>query len=47
MCAKLAINGGPRTVPKDLQKPWPPITQDDIDAVVAVPRYRNSQPRRV
>jgi len=36
MCAKLAINGGPRTVPEGLQKPWPPITQDDIDAVVAV-----------
>ena len=36
MCAKLAINGGPATVPEGLQKPWPPITQDDIDAVVAV-----------
>lgn len=36
MCARLAINGGPKTVPDGLQKPWPPITQDDIDAVVAV-----------
>ena len=34
--AKLAIHGAPATVPEDLQKPWPPITQDDIDAVVAV-----------
>jgi len=34
--AKLAIHGAPATVPKGLQKPWPPITQDDIDAVVAV-----------
>ena len=33
---KLAINGGRRAVPEDLEKPWPPITQDDIDAVVAV-----------
>ena len=36
MCAKLAINGGKPVVPEGLQKPWPPITQDDIDAVVAV-----------
>ena len=36
MCAKLAVNGGKRVVPEGLQKPWPPITQDDIDAVVAV-----------
>lgn len=34
--AKLAINGTKKTVPDGLQKPWPPITQDDIDAVVAV-----------
>jgi dTDP-4-amino-4,6-dideoxygalactose transaminase len=33
---KLAINGGKRSVPEGLQKPWPPITQADIDAVVAV-----------
>ena len=33
---KLAINGGPKTVPDGLHKPWPPITQDDIDAVVGV-----------
>jgi len=36
MNTKLAINGGSRTVPEGLQKPWPPINQDDIDAVVAV-----------
>jgi len=36
MCAKLAINGGTKTVPDGLQKPWPPITQEDIDAVVGV-----------
>jgi perosamine synthetase len=34
--AKLAINGEKKIVPEGLQKPWPPITQDDIDAVVAV-----------
>ena len=33
---KLAINRGKRTVPGGLEKPWPPITQDDIDAVVRV-----------
>jgi len=36
MSAKLAINGAKPTVPGGLQKRWPPITQDDIDAVVAV-----------
>jgi len=36
MCAKLAIHGEKRTVPAELQKPWPPIIQDDIDAVVNV-----------
>ncbi len=36
MCAKLAINGQPKVVPDGLQKSWPPIIQDDIDAVVAV-----------
>ena len=34
--AKLAINGAAKTVPEGMNKPWPPITQDDIDAVVAV-----------
>jgi dTDP-4-amino-4,6-dideoxygalactose transaminase len=34
--AKLAINGGSKTVPDGLQKSWPPINQDDIDAVVNV-----------
>ena len=36
MCAKLAIHGAKPTVGKGMAKPWPPITQDDIDAVVAV-----------
>jgi perosamine synthetase len=36
MCAKLAINGAKPTVPAGLQKPWPPITQDDIDAVIKI-----------
>ena len=36
MAAKLAIEGGPRIVPDGLDKPWPIITQDDIDAVVKV-----------
>ena len=36
MCAMLAINGATPTVPKGLQKAWPPITQDDIDAVINV-----------
>ena len=34
--AKLAIHGAARTMPEGLQKPWPPITLDEIDAVVAV-----------
>ena len=34
--AKLAINGEKKSVPDGLQQSWPPITQDDIDAVVAV-----------
>lgn len=34
--AKLAINGGEKAVDKKLQKAWPPINQDDIDAVVNV-----------
>jgi len=36
MKTKLAIEGGPKTVPDGLTKPWPIITQDDIDAVVRV-----------
>ncbi|MCK5461737.1 MAG: aminotransferase class V-fold PLP-dependent enzyme, partial [Bacteroidales bacterium] len=36
MSEKLAVNGGNKTVPDGLQKSWPPINQDDIDAVVAV-----------
>lgn len=36
MGKQLAANGGPRTVPNGLQKPWPPVTRDDIDAVVTV-----------
>ncbi len=34
--SKLAINGGKKTVNQSLQKVWPPINQDDIDAVVNV-----------
>jgi dTDP-4-amino-4,6-dideoxygalactose transaminase len=34
--SKLAINGAKKTVPNGLHKSWPPITQDDIDAVVKV-----------
>ena len=34
--ANLAINGAKKTVPEGMQKAWPPINQDDIDAVVAV-----------
>lgn len=29
MTEKLAIRGGPRAVPEGLQRPWPPITDDD------------------
>ena len=36
MCAQLAIHGGKRTVPEGANEPWPPITQEDIAAVVAV-----------
>ncbi len=36
MAGGLAIQGGPRTVPPGLKKPWPEITQEDKDAVMAV-----------
>ena len=36
MCAKLAINGAEPTVAAGMDKPWPEIIQEDIDAVVAV-----------
>jgi perosamine synthetase len=36
MTSKLAIHGGPRTVPAGLKKQWPEITQEDKDAVMAV-----------
>ena len=36
MGERLAISGGPKVIPDGLVKPWPPITQDDIAAVVAV-----------
>jgi len=36
MKSKLALHGGPRTVPHGLQKPWPEITQEDKEAVLAV-----------
>jgi len=36
MAGTLAIHGGPRAVPPGLKKPWPEITQEDKDAVMAV-----------
>jgi dTDP-4-amino-4,6-dideoxygalactose transaminase len=36
MKGKLALHGGPRTVPDGLKKRWPEITQEDKDAVLAV-----------
>jgi dTDP-4-amino-4,6-dideoxygalactose transaminase len=33
---KLAIHGGPPTVPQGLKKPWPEITAEDREAVLAV-----------
>jgi len=36
MKGKLAIHGGPRTVPEGLKRSWPEITQEDKDAVLAV-----------
>ena len=36
MADELAIQGGPRTVPEGMVKSWPPITQEDKDAVLAV-----------
>jgi len=36
MTETLAIHGGRRTVPEGLAKPWPEITQEDKDAVLAV-----------
>lgn len=36
MQGKLAINGGPKTVPDGLKKKWPEITQEDKDAVMGV-----------
>ncbi len=35
---RLAIEGGKKTVPEGLEKPWPIITEDDISAVTAVLR---------
>lgn len=36
MNSKLAIHGGPRTVPDGLKKKWPEITKEDKEAVMAV-----------
>jgi dTDP-4-amino-4,6-dideoxygalactose transaminase len=36
MADELAINGGPRAVPEGMVQSWPPITQEDKDAVLAV-----------
>jgi dTDP-4-amino-4,6-dideoxygalactose transaminase len=33
---ELAVFGGPRTVPAGMVKTWPPLTQEDRDAVMAV-----------
>ena len=33
---KLAIHGGPSTVPAGLKRTWPDITQEDKDAVLGV-----------
>lgn len=32
---ELAINGGPRVVPEGMIKPWPQITEEDREAVIA------------
>jgi perosamine synthetase len=36
MKSRLAIHGGPCTVPEGLKRTWPEITQEDKDAVLAV-----------
>lgn len=36
MAAKLALDGGTRVVPEGMVKSWPPLTQADKDAVLAV-----------
>lgn len=36
MAEALAIEGGPRTVPEGMVQAWPPLTQQDRDAVLAV-----------
>ena len=36
MKGKLAVHGGPRTVPPGLKRRWPEITQEDKEAVLAV-----------
>lgn len=36
MKGRLAIHGGPRTVPEGLKKRWPEITQEDKEAILAV-----------
>ncbi|HOX39434.1 MAG TPA: DegT/DnrJ/EryC1/StrS family aminotransferase [Candidatus Brocadiia bacterium] len=36
MATELAIKGGPRIVPDGMVKGWPPITQQDRDALLAV-----------
>ncbi len=36
MAEKLAIKGGKKVVPEGLEKPWPIITQEDIEAVTEV-----------
>ncbi len=36
MTSKLALDGGPRVVPEGMVQAWPPLTQADRDAVLAV-----------
>ena len=41
MPEQLALDGGPRTVPEGMVQTWPPLTQADRDAVLAV--FDNNQ----
>ena len=36
MSEELAIKGGPRAVPEGIVKTWPPIAEQDKEAVLAV-----------
>jgi len=46
MSEQLALRGGPRTVPEGAIRPWPEVTEDDRQAVLAVlnaPRFADQQ----